>query len=148
MLENLINSHKEDIMKVLAEKFNLSIEQQSHTTEIISSVVTGVITKSATNELNAETIKDLFNSGTSNTANPLFSKMSDLLRKTFAEKTNLEEGQINSISSTGLDTVLSVINKNPEITGLVVRIIGGKAATAISIISLVKKLFGAISAKK
>ncbi len=148
MLKNLINSHKEDIMKVLGEKFNLSIEQQGHTTEIISSVVTGFITKSAANELNAETIKDLFNSGTSNTDNPLFSKISDLLKKTLTEKTNLEEGQINSISSTGLDTVLSVINKNPEITGLVVHIIGGKAATAIGIISLVKKLFGAISAKK
>lgn len=148
MLENLINSHKEDIMKVLGEKFNLSEEQQSRTTEIMSSVVTGFITKSATNNLNAETIKDLFNSGTSNTGNPLFSKMSELLKKTLTENTNLEEGQINSISSSGLDTVLSLINNNPEITGLVVRIIGGKAATAIGIISLVKKLFGAIAAKK
>lgn len=151
MLENLINSHKEDIMKVLGDKFNIAKDQQDKAAETISDVLSGFVKKNSANSNLKDKLMDLFDSNTSNTSNPLFENISSILKNTFSKTTTLNGEQIGQVSSEGLDSIISVLNngafKNSDMGQVIGQIAGGNVSRG-GIFGMAKNLFGSLLGKK
>ena len=152
MLENLIRNHKDDIVKVLSEKFNLTQEQQLKVTGVISSVLSGYVNESSGNATNKSKLMDLFDSSTSNTANPLFGNIKELLQNALSKKTDLNGEQIDQVSSGGLDSIISMLNngalKNVDIASIFGQLTGNHKTSSSGVMGIVKSIFGSLLRRK
>lgn len=106
MIEELLKSHSGDITKLISSQTGLDNTQSSEASSTVLSTI-GNYVKGGGFDLSQ--IGDLFNSSTSNTANPLFNDLSGKVTSALTEK-GLPVDVVSKISGSGLDGIISKLS--------------------------------------
>ncbi|HUM46830.1 MAG TPA: hypothetical protein PLD84_07880 [Chitinophagales bacterium] len=110
MIQDLIKEHAGDIANLLGSKYGLDSKQAATTASTVTNTVGSFFTDQlASGKLDLSHVADLFNSGTSNQGNAIFSQLSSMVTNALSANPGLTKDIISKISTSGLDDILKML---------------------------------------